>query len=219
MKPEQLSKILPKETQRLVYLLLVVTLCLSLFPQNQVSAAGKCKFYYKVQAGDTIIGIGALYQYDWREIADANRLKEPYVLTPGDKLCIPGGVAPEVTTSETGTGKTVTAKVEPTGTVGGGYFNVYIKLEHFPKRTVYVVRLQPKTSPVFYKIGQIRTDDKGFFEDWLRIPLYIPYAPIHQLCLKDVWTDETACTDFKDPYYLYNKKFDPVPYNTHKYGH
>ncbi len=114
-------------------LLLLFTFCLSFIPRSPIAAATptptekgkKCKYYYKVQPGDTITYIGQLYQIDWREIAKANNLKEPYVLTPGDKLCIPGGVAPEITESETGDA-TITAKTEPTGSVVGGMGNVYL---------------------------------------------------------------------------------------------
>ena len=222
-------------------LLLLLTLGLSLIPRTPTAAATstptdkarKCKFYHKVQPGDTIIYLGQLYQYDWRDIAEANKLKEPYVLTPGDRLCIPGGVRPEIVDSETGEGKTVTAKAEPTGTVVGNVGHVYLKLEHFPKNRIYNVIIRPRTTNQFYRLNcffidnlpapgpekeqcrSIHTDEKGFFEGWLRIPTYIPNAPLHELCIKDVWTDETLCTNFEDPeYYL-----EQVNYMTHKFGH
>lgn len=221
-------------------LLLLFTFCLSFIPRSPIAAATptptekgkKCKYYYKVQPGDTITYIGQLYQIDWREIAKANNLKEPYVLTPGDKLCIPGGVAPEITESETGDA-TITAKTEPTGSVVGGMGNVYLKLEHFPKNKSYNVIIRPNTTYVSYRLNcmllefptdmhrkdelhcnPIHTDEKGFFEGWFRIPTTIPNAPIHELCIKDVWTDETQCTNFDDPEYYFEK----FAYATHKYG-
>ncbi len=220
-------------------LLLLFTFCLSFIPRSPIAAATptptekgkKCKYYYKVQPGDTITYIGQLYQIDWREIAEANNLKEPYVLTPGDKLCIPGGVAPEITESETGDA-TITAKTEPTGSVVGNIGWVYLKLEHFPKNKNYNVIIRPKTSLNSYRLNcftinypdpnkpsaeqcrSIRTDENGFFEGFLRIPTYIPNSPLHELCIKDVWTDDTLCTNFNDPEY-YLEKFS---YSTHKYG-
>lgn len=220
-------------------LLILFTFCLSFIPRSPTSAATptptqkgkKCKFYYRVQPGDTITYIGQLYQIDWREIAEANNLQEPYVLTPGDKLCIPGGVAPEITESETGEA-TITAKTEPTGAVVGGMGNVYLKLEHFPKNKSYNVIIRPRTSLNSYRLNcftinypdpakpsveqcrPIRTDENGFFEGFLRIPTFIPNSPIHELCIKDVWTDDTLCTNFNDPEYFLEK----FSYSTHKYG-
>lgn len=219
------------DTRKLVIiigmLLVLFTFTLSMIPRSPTSAATatptakgkKCKYYYKVQPGDTIIYIGQLFQYDWREIAKANDLKEPYVLTPGQKLCIPGGVAPS-SVAATGTGQTLTAKSAPTGTVVGGFNHVYIKLQNFPKNRPYNVLLRPRNGFVSYKINcftinfpasfnrasefqcrSIHTDNKGFFEGWLLIPNYIPKAATHELCVKDVWTDDTLCTDFTDPEY------------------
>lgn len=236
-------------------LLILFTFCLSFIPRSPISAATptptqkgkKCKFYYKVMPGDTIIGIGQLFQYDWRSIAEANKLKEPYVLTPGDKLCIPGGVAPTIIQGTEGAA-TITAKVQPTGSVVGGFGNVYLKLEHFPKNKIYNVLLRPNTmyslpnlppNPPKTNVYQsyrlncmainypgvlsvkdhtqcspIRTDNKGFFEGYFRIPTYIPNVSTYQLCIKDVWTDETLCTDFNNPEYGYVK----YAVASHKYG-
>jgi LysM repeat protein len=44
---------------------------------------------YKVQGGDTVFGIARKFGVEPQDIIDANELKAPYSLRPGDKLIIP----------------------------------------------------------------------------------------------------------------------------------
>jgi hypothetical protein len=48
-----------------------------------------CAATYVVQTGDTLSVIGGLYNMSWVNIARANGLGAPYVLYPGESLCIP----------------------------------------------------------------------------------------------------------------------------------
>ena len=84
----QRSKSFSRLAIRAFYILLVVAMLMSVMPTQQAQAA-KCKFKHKVKAGETLIYIADLYQTDWKEIAEANDLKEPYILTVGQVLCIP----------------------------------------------------------------------------------------------------------------------------------
>lgn len=130
-----------------VYAVLALALVLAVFAQTTPAAAKTCKFKHKVKAGESLISIGQMYQYDWREIAEASDLKEPYVLSVGDVLCIPGGTKPAETTTTTttnasGTQTTATAKSSPSLTTGAAPNSVYVKVEGFPKNTPYAVRIQ-----------------------------------------------------------------------------
>jgi hypothetical protein len=78
----------------------------------------------------------------------------------------------------------------------------------------FTINYPDPNKPSEEQCRSIRTDENGFFEGFLRIPTYIPNAPLHELCIKDVWTDDTLCTNFNDPEY-YLEKFS---YSTHKYG-
>ena len=44
---------------------------------------------YTVASGDTLYTIGQKFNIDWKEIADANKLSEPYDLKVGQELIIP----------------------------------------------------------------------------------------------------------------------------------
>lgn len=211
--------------------LLILALLWGTFAQTTAASAAACKFKHKVQPGETLIYIGQLYQYDWREIAEVNDIKEPYVLTAGQVLCIPGGTKPAettttTTTTEEGDTTTTTTKKEPTMTAGASMNSVYIKVEAFPKNTVYYVNIPdlykyiPRTAPSAMataqaedidlknidstRIGRIRTDKNGFWEGWFRIPFAVEQTPAMQVCLKNVMTDSLSCSSFDNPYASYS---------------
>jgi hypothetical protein len=192
---------------KVVGILLLLALCASVMPP-QAAQAETCKFKHKVQAGETLIGIGYLYQYDWRKIAADNDLKEPYILTAGQVLCIRGGTQPTSNTPGTGI-PADDKKNKPTLTVVAGMQSVYVKMEHFSKFVTAFVSVRPKSdasplwAPLSYdpRIGRLRTDKNGFFEGWFYIPDYIPRHYDMVLCLKDVVTDQLLCVDYHDTYY------------------
>lgn len=187
---------------RVVSILLVMAVLVTMAPQRVAVAAEPCKFKHKVQAGESLIGIGQMYNYDWALIAERNDLKEPYVLTVGMVLCIPGGnkpSGPTSTTTDTTTGKTST---QPTLTVAAGINSVYLKVENFPKYTVYYVNAAAYPDQfIDYRIGRFRTSKAGFYENWLRIPAVIPEARYMRLCLKNAWTDSLSCVDYENPFF------------------
>lgn len=46
--------------------------------------------YHVVQRGDTLYSIAWRYGRDWRDLAARNRIPEPYVIKPGDRLYLEG---------------------------------------------------------------------------------------------------------------------------------
>ncbi|MER6548317.1 N-acetylmuramoyl-L-alanine amidase [Streptomyces sp. NPDC001250] len=48
---------------------------------------------YVVKSGDTLAGIGRMFSVGWERIAQANNLKAPYVIKPGQKLTVPSKVS------------------------------------------------------------------------------------------------------------------------------
>jgi len=199
---------------RTISLLLALAVLVSLFPQMSVQAAAACKFHYKVQAGDTLIWIAQAYSTDWQSIAEANKLTEPYVLTVGQSLCIPDGTKPSgpvATTTTTGT-STGTKTSKPTMTVAAGIDSVYLKLEHFPKYIVYYVDLKPRsTNYGSYRIARVRIPKSGGYEDWIKVPNWVPDSRVFTLCLKNVWTDAISCLDYDNPFYrFYPKAWMPL---------
>ncbi len=209
--------------------ILVLAMVLAVFAQTTPAAAVTCKFKHKVKAGENLIGIGQMYQYDWREIAEASDLKEPYVLSVGMTLCIPGGTKPSETTTTTttdalGTQTTTTTKVSPSLTTGASMNSVYVKVEGFPKNTPYSVRIQgvdnkgqpngicplkvSKFNPFDIipdcQIGRLRTDKNGFYEGWFRIPVGVEQTSEMAVCVKNQLTDNVSCGNFENPFYTYS---------------
>ncbi|MEW5869471.1 MAG: LysM peptidoglycan-binding domain-containing protein [Chloroflexota bacterium] len=187
---------------RAVNLLIVLALVLALVPQNTAQAAA-CKFKHKVKGGETLTSIAALYNYDWKEIAEANELKEPYVLTVGQVLCIPGGTKPTgTTTTTTTTGETKKAK--PTVTIVSSLRHVFVQVTNFPKYITYYVKVYTKNDPYNpERIGRLRTNKSGAYEGWFPLPVTLDQTKIMTLCLKNVWTDDTACVDYNATFYDY----------------
>ena len=176
-------------------LFLVLAVLAAAVPQS--AGAATCKFTHKVRAGESLIIIANLYQADWKEIAEANDLKEPYALTVGQKLCIPDGIAPG--SDDTGTEG---GKAKLTGLPA--MMHVLVVVENYPSNKVYNVRVGdgPSGNPTsnFYKVGRLKTNKKGNFEGYFRLPRELHVQEELTVCLKDPFTDSTYCSDYDNPY-------------------
>jgi len=169
----------------------------------QPASAAACKFKYKVRSGDTLIIVADLYQTDWKEIADASGLQEPYVLQVGQVLCIPSGVAPAGSTSDSTTTKPPTNKASLSGVAN--FMHVTVIVENFPKKHVYNVRVaNPPRFANATVIGRLKTDKNGDFSGYFRLPDGFQLTTEITLCLKDPWTDKLYCTDYDNPFDIYN---------------
>ncbi len=56
---------------------------------RKVHGSGRGWKSYVVNAGDTLTLIAARSQVSWKRLAKVNRLKKPYVVSPGDKILVP----------------------------------------------------------------------------------------------------------------------------------
>lgn len=177
----------------MVCLFLALVLVMAAVPTSSASAQ-KCKYKHTVEAGDTLIYIASLYQVDWRDIVDANSLGPPYVISVGQKLCIPYGEKPSETTTGTGAKK----GEEPELTVVPGIGHLLVSVENFSKLTVYYVRIFPQNFPVSYKVGHFKTNKEGDFTGYLNLPSYVPRKSQMTVCVKNVWTDATSCVKVFD---------------------
>jgi len=178
-----------------IRVILVFALVLMMLPTSTALAV-TCKFKHTVQAGETLIYLGYIYQINWYAIAEANNIGAPYVLTVGQRLCIPGGVKPSDTT---GTGTTGSkSKAEATLSVVPGVGHILLSVENFPKKTPYFVRIFPRGNPVSYKIGHFITNKEGDFTDWMLVPSYVPRSQQMTVCVKNMWTDATSCVTVDD---------------------
>ena len=173
---------------------LILALVAGALPTSSAQAVA-CKFKHKVEAGETLIYIGFLYQLNWYDIAEANDINPPYTLTVGQKLCIPGGSKPSTTTSTSKSDKN-----KPTMTVIPGVGHILLSVENFSAKTVYYVRIFPGNWPISYRIGHFKTNKEGDYTNYFNVPSYVPRSAVMKVCVKNVWTDKASCINVNDLY-------------------
>lgn len=88
--------------KRIISIVLMLVLCFSLTPSQELVAGSKVKTHV-VKSGDSLSKIAKTYKVKWRELAKKNKIKPPYTIYVGDKLEIPAVAksTPEKTTSKT----------------------------------------------------------------------------------------------------------------------
>jgi len=128
-------------TSKLLLVFLGLALLLSAFPPVQGQARGlkagqqavECETYHRVRRGETLYRIGLRYGVSWREIAEANYLRNPNRIYAGQTLCIPG---------EADEPEEKPARI-PTFTIAsvGRNKSVTIQTANFPADTRFVVRM------------------------------------------------------------------------------
>ncbi len=135
--------------RRLIYLLLSVTVLLSLG-----SAAVMAQQVHVVQRGETLFSIATRYGRTVAEVAQANGLSEPYVIHAGNRLTIPaagGGTqasapAPApVETQPTGTTTYTVQRGDSLATIAAQFGTTYIEL----------ARLNNIEDPDILHVGQV----------------------------------------------------------------
>lgn len=58
------------------------------FSANPAFAAQTCAQYHTIQRGETLYGIGLLYNVSWKTLADINDIANPGKIYAGQKLCV-----------------------------------------------------------------------------------------------------------------------------------
>jgi len=199
MESVQVQNRTSRTTVAMLSIILVLTLLVSGLPQSR-AAAVKCKYKHTVQAGETLMYLGSLYQIKWQDIAEANNITQPYAITAGQVLCIPYG-ATTITTTTTKKGK------EPKVVIVPSLGSVLVSVEDFPKKMSYYVNVSPMGVSGSYHIGHFTTNKEGDFTGWFNIPSDVPQTAQMKLCIKNVWSDAVSCFTYTDPYmvpvYLY----------------
>jgi LysM repeat protein len=177
---------------------LILTFVLVSFPQQQ-PALGACSYKYKVQSGDSLYKIATLYNVTLAELADANDLKAPYLISVGTTLCIPPGASkPEATKTTTASTTTTTDNDEDSSkeaytalSVGG---IVWIGMANFSKEHFYYVKVYDAASKIwtstYYKLGIFQTDKDGKFGAWWHLPQKVRDSYRITVCVKDAIDDD-----------------------------
>ena len=184
----------PKWTARLVSSLVILALLLAAAPQPaQAAADATCSQYYSVQSGETLTFIASKFNVTLTELANANNLKDPYVIFVGQQLCIPGATSTSTTTTTT-TSTTTGFKVE-----SKDFKTIVVTVTNFPKKVVYIVKGKNayRGHDEWFKIGRVKTTKTGSNSVTLRLPKELRGKDFMQICLKNAITDAVTCQYFR----------------------
>jgi len=149
-----------------------------------------CAQNYTVKAGDTLTSIAATYGVTVTELANANNLKEPYLIYVGQVLCIPASAS-----STTTSGSTTTSSSAEKLIIERGKNTVVIKITGFPKKSIYYVKGKNAARGVYpwYKFGRVKTSKTGSATITLKLPKQLRSTEVIQVCLKNAVTDAVVC--------------------------
>jgi LysM repeat protein len=169
--------------------LIVLALLVSVVPQPvQAATTATCSKMYTVATGDTVSKIALQFNVTVQALADANSLKEPYVIVAGQTLCIPG-------TATTGTTTSGTTTKGPDFTVTRDGNRITVKLVNMTGKRPYNIRIGPnlRTNDNWLRLGNVRTNKAGAAEKSFQLPRDYRNRPNYGMCLKDQVTDAVKC--------------------------
>ena len=188
------STIIHRLSVKGIALLMILAFIGAAFPQASVLAAdSNCQDTYTVKSGDYLIKIANQYSgINYLDIADANNIKSPYVVVPGQKLCIPYKSS---TGTSTGTGTSVSTPGNITVTRRGDRLTVSVV--NLQKSATYFVKADDanKAGYEWYRIGTMHTGSDREGEGTFTLPTELEDATAFIVCLKNTVTDDLVCTD------------------------
>lgn len=186
-------------------LILITTLLAAAFPRPALAA---CALKYTVQSGDTLYRIASTYSVDFKTLAEANKLKEPYLIYVGQVLCIPSGAEiPDTTPGVTGTS---TKKLPAIAAIHMGGI-AWVGVSNFNKERAFYVKVYAGGWNYWnypeYQIAYIKTDSKGQFGSWFHMPTQLEDVHTVTFCVKDAINDDViACKTATNSDYWYDRK-------------
>ncbi|MFC2042815.1 LysM domain-containing protein [Chloroflexota bacterium] len=189
-----MKSIQSKQIQHTIMIVLsaLIVMSFSAAAFAQPAAAVTCKFRHKVEAGETVSSIAALYGISWLDVVEANNLSEPYTLQIDERLCIPSGAQPS-DTGDTEDGDSGGPSLEAIL----GFRSILVEVNNLAKNTQINLRVGNYPSNKLITIGSFKTDGNGHYKDYFSLPSYEYLQSRNVLvCIKNVWTDEIACDIF-----------------------
>ncbi len=176
----------------MMILIFLLGMLLALKPPVTAWAADEipCVQYYTVQKNDTLNSIARKFSVKFNELVQANKLKEPYTIFVGQRLCIPK-----------------TSKVGPVGigdwgTTDALYFTVrytakgfVITAVNFPPKSHFLVKIDDLAVPgiEWVKIGKLKVKKTGQVEVAFELPEALRSATFLHICLKNQINDGLFC--------------------------
>jgi murein DD-endopeptidase MepM/ murein hydrolase activator NlpD len=183
---------------KLFSLFLILAMLMGVLPGAALAAepAQSCTANYTVKSGDTLSSIAASYSVNWQDIASANNLASPYVLTIGQALCVPG--AATTSTSSTSTTTTTATKGFTLATAGN---RLVITVTKFSKKATYYVRANDgsRDNNNWLRLGRLRVDKNGNAEVSFQLPKGLRNTTELAICLKNVRNDDVSCVKQLNP--------------------
>lgn len=169
---------------RLVIIALALTLVAGLAPAavtQPASAAVKCVSYHTVKKNDTTVSISKTYDVKWRDIVEANKLKDDYELEVGDRLCIPDLDSLDAPTF------TLAARV------AAG--SVTLTIPKLSENEAFVVKVRDGQTTIggFTKIGRIKGKKANSVTANFSLPKSLRSKMYIQVCVKNQTSDELIC--------------------------
>jgi murein DD-endopeptidase MepM/ murein hydrolase activator NlpD len=177
-------------------LLLVLAFVFSTVPAMAQSGTN-CSAQYTVVAGDTLYGIAANYNVVMEDLARANNLTAPYVLTIGDVLCIPSGTS----SGATGTSTPASTSKDPTIVVTRTKTGLTVSLTNYNPRNIYYVRaghLGLKTHE-WTRLGLLYVNKDGVGSATFTLPENLRESNLLHVCLKNARTNGLVCVLSRTP--------------------
>ncbi len=171
-------------------LLLVLAFVFSAVPA-MAQTGTNCSAQYTVVAGDTLYGIAANYNVVMEDLATANNLTAPYVLTIGDVLCIPSGG----TTGASGTSTPATNSTDPSLVVTRTRTGLVIDLANYTPRNIYYVRVGHTglRTHEWTRLGLLYVNKDGVGSATFTLPERLRESNLLHVCLKNARTNGLVC--------------------------
>ena len=184
---------------KLFSLFLVLAMLMGALPGAALAAAPaqSCSVNYTVKSGDTLSSIAASYSVNWQDVASANNLNSPYVLTIGQSLCIPG--ATTTSTSSTSTTTTTASKGFTIATQGN---RLIITVTKFSKKGIYYARANDgsRDNNIWVRLGRLRVDKNVNGKVSFQLSKGLRNTTELAVCLKNVKNDYVSCVKQINPY-------------------
>jgi len=134
------------------------------------SAVTNCKQWHTVKSGDYLSSIARQYNVDWRDIAKINNLTSPYVIHPGQQLCVSVSGTPSTPPPATPPPSSGAVRVYATQVWEDRQVSLQGKsLVANSTYTVYLSNFKGNSSGLI-KVGTVKADKNGAFTKVYNIP-------------------------------------------------
>jgi len=164
---------------------LLLSIVLAALPRSVQAGSPdvKCKESHVVQPGETIYRIAREYNVSVNRLAKTNHLTRPYLLIPGQTLCIPEKPQPSS---------------KFTWTVNYSNNQIRISGIEFKKQHPFMVKVRENDTSPWFKLGKVLADSNGQMNVKYEVPSSLIKKSMLTVCLKDGITDYLYCkTVFK----------------------